>query len=649
MKRKILGFGLLLVISLFANCGIDYPDYSIEVVEQETYLRDWLLCGPFPNCQECKTENYKHDERCKGFFTDYLTSIGGETGAIPAGGTLVEVPEHNLERRWFIHHSETDKIHLNDLFTPNDLVVAYAFCRIESPDARKVILTVGSNDGVRVWLNGKEVHEHHVSRWLVLDHDYVPIELKPGKNNLLFKIDDGTGDFGLAVRLLNYDSTLARIRRKLDAQTNLSMVAERDTLVVQFGQPYKIGTLNPGAPVHVELIHEKIGKFTEASKLPGMEMRFLIDEVPDGFILARATFATPEDGAITAEKRHFKGKLKRLPRVAGLSENLMPLDESGEPLFPIGTYGAPVEDYDLLKKAGYNFVVASAGNLDAVHAAGLKAAVPVHGKKPHWFSAVHDTIAKYRNHPAVLCWMLYDEPGYNRADLLDIYEVYKTARKADAVHPSYLVITTPSVYATFGRCCDVLAVDTYPISRGIIMEVGKNIAEALSISEGDQPIWHCGQLFAWPTDRVPTPVENRFMSYFALIEGARGILWYTFKWGDNYYLPASAPKLWEAHQKLLDELNKLAPVFMAPGYGEKVALKNPNPAIKTMLKKSPMGTFLIAANSSKQDSLKAHFIVKNAATSEVPVFGESRTLTVEKGILTDSFTPLSVHIYKLDE
>lgn len=65
-----------------------------------------------------------------------------------------------------------------------------------------------------------------------------------------------------------------------------------------------------------------------------------------------------------------------------MAEGLTILDDQGNSFFPIGTYGAPVEDYKNLKDAGYNFVVASVKNLDEVHEAGLLAAIHVHGKTP---------------------------------------------------------------------------------------------------------------------------------------------------------------------------------------------------------------------------------------------------------------------------
>lgn len=208
MKRTYLLCGIFLILILQLSCRMDRTLYTTEIIENGSYIRDWLLCGPFPNCEDCSRENYEHDERCKGFFTDYLVSMKGEKFAIPAMGTRVKLPELNLTRTWFLYRSETDKIPFNEIFEPNDMVVAYAFCRIKSDTERKAILSVGSNDGIAVWLNGEKVHEHHTGRWLQPDDDYVPVTLKEGKNRLLIKVDEGTGDFGLVARFMDYDSTI---------------------------------------------------------------------------------------------------------------------------------------------------------------------------------------------------------------------------------------------------------------------------------------------------------------------------------------------------------------------------------------------------------------------------------------------------------
>ena len=264
----------------------------------------------------------------------------------------------------------------------------------------------------------------------------------------------------------------------------------------------------------------------------------------------------------------------------------------------------------------------------------------------HNIAALSDTIAKYKDHPAVLCWMLYDAPGYHREDLLHIYNIYNAAYKADPVHPSYLVITTPTVYKTFGRCCDVLAVDTYPITNGTLTDVGDNIALAYNQLDGDTPIWHCGQMFKWPEQRRPNPQEHRFMTYLPLIEGAKGILWYTYK-GYGQYLPQDDPVLWQAHKKLLKELNQLTPLWLEPGFGESVELVTENNDIRAIIKSSPIGTFIIAVNKSKTDTYLVNFKLKEYFTGKISVFAEDRKINIKNGSLTDQFKPLDVHIYQL--
>ena len=187
MKLKIFDVFVKVVIVttlLFAGCSSDQIKY-----ETGKYIKDWLVVGPFPNCEDCSTVSYHHDERCEGFYTDYLESIGGERNAIPTEGTEVKYAKKNIERTWFKLHSDEDKIHLTNL-NPKDMVVAYAFTQIESPKKQKTILSIGSNDGVRVFLNGKEVHESHDfnGRWLQANNDYVPVQLKQGTNNLMLKV-----------------------------------------------------------------------------------------------------------------------------------------------------------------------------------------------------------------------------------------------------------------------------------------------------------------------------------------------------------------------------------------------------------------------------------------------------------------------------
>ncbi len=82
-----------------------------------------------------------------------------------------------------------------------DWALAYGYAEIHSPAARDTFLRCGSDDGVRVWLNGQLVHHHEVGRAYTAGEDEFPVHLNAGLNRILVKVENRVGDwgFGLAV------------------------------------------------------------------------------------------------------------------------------------------------------------------------------------------------------------------------------------------------------------------------------------------------------------------------------------------------------------------------------------------------------------------------------------------------------------------
>ena len=81
-------------------------------------------------------------------------------------------------------------------------VVAYAWAQIDMPEETHGVLGIGSDDCVKVWLNGKLVHEHRGGRGVIADNDRAPVTFKKGKNQLVMKIMNYGGPWGFACRLL---------------------------------------------------------------------------------------------------------------------------------------------------------------------------------------------------------------------------------------------------------------------------------------------------------------------------------------------------------------------------------------------------------------------------------------------------------------
>jgi hypothetical protein len=72
-----------------------------------------------------------------------------------------------------------------------------------SPTERQVTLSVGSDDGTRAWLNGKEIANRLIYRSASPDTDRYPCTLAAGVNALLFKVNNDVGGHALVARFLD--------------------------------------------------------------------------------------------------------------------------------------------------------------------------------------------------------------------------------------------------------------------------------------------------------------------------------------------------------------------------------------------------------------------------------------------------------------
>ena len=79
---------------------------------------------------------------------------------------------------------------------------AYAFINVVSPhDQNNVRMGVGSDDAVKVWLNGTVVHRKRTSRRTTGIQDRFDTNLKAGNNLLLVKVSEYWGNWGLFFKI----------------------------------------------------------------------------------------------------------------------------------------------------------------------------------------------------------------------------------------------------------------------------------------------------------------------------------------------------------------------------------------------------------------------------------------------------------------
>jgi len=87
-------------------------------------------------------------------------------------------------------------------------VFGYLLTLVHSPQARTARARLGSDDGVRMWVNGQLVWSHALHRHFTPDEDRFDVQLSQGWNRILVKVRNDDGGYALSLRLCDPDGTL---------------------------------------------------------------------------------------------------------------------------------------------------------------------------------------------------------------------------------------------------------------------------------------------------------------------------------------------------------------------------------------------------------------------------------------------------------
>ena len=71
--------------------------------------------------------------------------------------------------------------------------------------ATEAIFGIGSDDAVKVWVNGKLVHSNNASRPLRKAEDTVKVSLLKGQNQVLVKVVQYAGNWGFCMNISDPD------------------------------------------------------------------------------------------------------------------------------------------------------------------------------------------------------------------------------------------------------------------------------------------------------------------------------------------------------------------------------------------------------------------------------------------------------------
>jgi CubicO group peptidase (beta-lactamase class C family) len=229
--KKIKAFlfsAYLLFIVVFSQFNLQaqtktlgYAEATYSGLIDNEFLKNWLILGPV---KINESGNIPDGASQKAFFDkELLKSV-----VVLPNKVVPKIKIGNTEYVWKSVKSEEGIVDFVKLIGQFNYSTAYALAEIWMDAPVKVLVGVGSDDDIKIFLNGALVHTNWIARPINPDDDIVSLNLKKGSNQILIKVQNIEQGWSFAIRKLgkeNLSKLLAESAEKGNLD-NVKLLAE---------------------------------------------------------------------------------------------------------------------------------------------------------------------------------------------------------------------------------------------------------------------------------------------------------------------------------------------------------------------------------------------------------------------------------------
>jgi 4-amino-4-deoxy-L-arabinose transferase-like glycosyltransferase len=165
-EKNVKNFNLINKLQIENNKTVFYF-YEIYNFSYPIYPKEWLVCGPFDNNQD------------NGLYMDFINESATSF-------------DNFLCTNWIKYYTTNKFVD----FGNNEMKVYYAFTIFNSDKKSNVDLYYGSDDGIKIFINGNEIIDEHEHRTAQIFYRDKIIQLNQGNNTILVKVENNYGSCG---------------------------------------------------------------------------------------------------------------------------------------------------------------------------------------------------------------------------------------------------------------------------------------------------------------------------------------------------------------------------------------------------------------------------------------------------------------------
>ena len=180
-------------------------DYYRLTISEGTSLGPWWVIFPFDNIDEKGFDTVYPPEVEIDFEKEYIGKEGRKIG-------------------WYKTDSRGENVFSN---VPEDDVTGYALTYLESDRDQNYLLSLGSDDTIKIWVNDALVFSKYVHRPLRRADDVIQLPVSKGRNKILVKVTNGYGPWGFFADIGGYSLTVSAERLNSPLSPSLTLLNAR--------------------------------------------------------------------------------------------------------------------------------------------------------------------------------------------------------------------------------------------------------------------------------------------------------------------------------------------------------------------------------------------------------------------------------------